>query len=384
MPRAPALLLALALAAAPAPSLAGDGAGGKDEVRDLGPILAKIVDEHGVPGIAAAIVEGAEKGARLTALGAAGVRARGSEEKVLPADRFHLGSCTKAMTATLCAMLVEEGKLSFDLAAAKALADPSKADPGWKGAALEHLLTMRAGAPESLDAGGLWAALWRREGTTTDQRALLCRGVLGKPPVDPPGTKTVYANASFAIAGHLAERAAGKAFEDLLRERLFVPLGMEGAGFGAPGTADAVDQPRGHGADGKPVPPGPAADNPPGIAPAGTVHATLADWARFAALHLDGPRGRTRLLKKESFLRLHAPAGERKGDGYAMGWQVTARPWGGRVLTHSGSNTMWFCTAWLAPDARFCVLVTCNQGDASKACDAVAGACIRRYRPASK
>jgi hypothetical protein len=56
----------------------------------------------------------------------------------------------------------------------------------------------------------------------------------------------------------------------------------------------------------------------------------------------------------------------------------------GPILTHVGSNTMRFCVAWLAPDAKFGVLVTCNQGDAAAACDDVAGACIRRFAPGAK
>jgi len=57
-------------------------------------------------------------------------------------------------------------------------------------------------------------------------------------------------------------------------------------------------------------------------------------------------------------------------DGYAMGLSAFTRPWAkgdkpddtGRVLTHNGSNTMWFCFTWLAPERGFAVLVTRNFG----------------------
>jgi D-alanyl-D-alanine carboxypeptidase len=88
------------------------------------------------------------------------------------------------------------------------------------------------------------------------------------------------------------------------------------------------------------------------------------------------------LLRAETLAALHTPPA---GADYALGWAVTKRPWApGPILTHNGSNTMWFCVAWLAPEAKFGVLVTCNQGDAAKACDAVAAACIRRFRPTAK
>ena len=53
------------------------------------------------------------RGERIIAQGAAGVRKRGIAERITLNDRFHLGSCTKAMTATLVAMLAEEGKLNW-------------------------------------------------------------------------------------------------------------------------------------------------------------------------------------------------------------------------------------------------------------------------------
>jgi hypothetical protein len=50
----------------------------------------------------------------------------------------------------------------------------------------------------------------------------------------------------------------------------------------------------------------------------------------------------------------------------------------GNVLTHSGSNTMWFCVTWIAPERDFAVLVMCNQGErGDKACDEAASAMIQ-------
>jgi CubicO group peptidase (beta-lactamase class C family) len=374
--RAVALALFAAALLPLGPASAGDEP--KAAPRDLASVLAPLVEKHGVPALGGCIV----RGEKVVALGAAGVRERGKEEKVTAADRWHLGSCTKAMTATLCAMLVEEGKLRWDSTVGKSFPGVKKIDPKWKGVTLEQLLVQRSGAPSDLSGDGLWGRLWAHRGTPREMRMALVEGVVTKPPLHDPGTKFLYANANFAIAGAMAEQAADREWEALLRARLFEPLGMKSSGYGAPGTTDAVDQPRGHGADGKPVLPGPGADNPAAIGPAGTVHASLEDWARFVSLHLDGARGRPRLLTAASFKKLHEPPPDPK-DRYAMGWAVTERPWaGGRVLTHSGSNTMWYCTTWIAPEKGFAVLVTCNQGGdvAAKACDDAAGALIRDYQ----
>src|SRR5260370_28874894 len=63
------------------------------------------------------------RGERIIAQGAAGGRKRGTAERITLDNQFHLGSCTKAMTATLVAMLVDEGKLNWTTTLAELFAD---------------------------------------------------------------------------------------------------------------------------------------------------------------------------------------------------------------------------------------------------------------------
>jgi hypothetical protein len=53
------------------------------------------------------------------------------------------------------------------------------------------------------------------------------------------------------------------------------------------------------------------------------------------------------------------------GGDYAGGWGVaTNQPWaGGIALTHSGSNTLWFATTWIAPAKNTTLAVVTNRGD---------------------
>jgi CubicO group peptidase (beta-lactamase class C family) len=321
-------------------------------------------------------------GEALEAVGVDGVRERGKPERATIDDQWHLGSCTKSMTATLIAGLVEEKKLSFDTTIGQVFGDVKDMDPAWKDVTLELLLRNHSGAPTDLDADGLWGKLWSLTGAPpTAQRRALVEGVLKRPPVAKPGTKYVYSNAGFSIAGAMAETLMKTPWETLITKRLFEPLGMKSAGFGAPGTRARLDEPRGHDAKGAPVEPGVAADNPAAIGPAGIVHCTIGDWAKYVALHLRGERGdAANILAPESFVKLHAPFPD--DSHYAMGWSVAERPWaGGRVLTHDGSNTMWFCVTWIAPEKDFAVLVTCNQGGdaAAKACDEASWALIQDH-----
>ncbi len=351
------VLSLLAAIATPITSLA------QSPAKDVSALLAPIVAKHKVPGLAAAVVQDGQ----TVALGAVGVRTRGKPDKITPGDQFHIGSDTKAMTAMLCGILVDEGKLKWEQTLGETFPDLKKSmHPQYQAVTLEQLLANRGGAPGDLEKWPLWGKLWQHRGTPTSARRLLLEQVTSKQPAAKPGEKFIYSNAGYTIAGHLAEHVTGKSWEDLMGEKIFRPLGMTTAGFGPPGTRGKNDQPRGHDADGSPVEPGPAADNPVAIGPAGIVHCSLGDWAKFAAANL--PSAKAKLVKPETLAKLHTAApGEPK---YALGWIVAdGQPWaGGPALTHAGSNTMWHAVVWLAPKKDFAVLVATNQ-DHGEACN---------------
>jgi CubicO group peptidase (beta-lactamase class C family) len=336
---------------------------------DLETRLEAIRVKHNLPALAAA----GTSGEKLLVIGATGFRKKDSPERVTVHDLWHLGSCTKSMTATMLARLVERGTLRWDLTIGevfKDLAASGKMKDAYKPVTIEMLLAHRGGIPSDLSENGLWGHLWEKKGTPTDQRQQLLEGVMIREPMSKPGTAFLYSNAGIAIAGHMAEKITGKAWEELMREEMFAPLGMKHVGFGAPGHAAKMDEPWGHhGAESKPVPPGPEADNPPAIGPAGTMHASLADWARYAAVHLLGAKGKTDYLKPETFARLQAKP--KVGD-YAFGWGHAERGWGGGdVLSHNGSNTSWFCVVWVAPkkDVAYLAATNCGSDAGAKAID---------------
>lgn len=355
------------------------------EPRDISATLAPVIQAHKIPAMAAILL----RGDQIVAQGVSGVRKAGDPTKATLDDLWHLGSCTKSMTATMCAILVEQGKLRWDSTLAEVLPDLApKMHEDYKSVTLSQLLTNRGGVPTDLHFGGLWGKLWRFEGSPQQSRAFLAEAVLSRKPDYPPGSKNVYANASFAIAGHMAEVAAGRPYEDLMQELLFAPLGMTSCGWGAPGSPGTINEPWGHRKDGTPVQPrSSGADNPAAITPAGRLHCTISDWSKYIALHLRGdklnPDRDCRLLSASSFDRLHTPP-DALSD-YCFGWARPERAWGGPVgerfvLTHAGSNTLWFCVVWIAPKRDFAVMVCCNSGveEASKACDEACWALIQQ------
>jgi CubicO group peptidase (beta-lactamase class C family) len=333
----------------------------------LSEVLAPVRDEHHLPGLIGAIVAGN----RLAAIGAVGIRKIGATEAIRVTDTVHLGSCTKAMTATLIGMLVDEGKLSWGSTIGKVFPDHlGRVHADFQAVTLSQLLTHRAGLPHDVRWGRLPGQ------TPTEQRLSIVTSSLEAPPQHRPGTKYEYSNVGYALAGLMAETVTGRSWEELMQERLFDPLEMATAGFGQVGKPETVDQPWGHRAAGGQVEPT-QRDNAPVVGPAATVHCSIPDWARFAALHMAAVRGKPRLLKAATFRALHTPP---PGFEYAGGWLVCQRTWaGGRAFTHNGSNTAWYSTIWLAPAINLAFLASTNQGDkvAEKANDEAIVALIR-------
>ncbi len=330
-------------------------------------VIAPVRDEHHLPGLVAAILVGD----RVAALGSVGIRKIGATQAFHATDLIHLGSCTKAFTATLIGMLVNERKLGWKTTIGDVFGQRAiQVHPDIQAVTVEQLLTHRAGLPPDVE---WWVASGRNP---TEQRMVVVESILTNPPLHRPGTRYGYSNLGYVVAGLMAEVVADQPWDVQIRKRIFEPLHMTTGGFGPPGRRGTVEQPWGHQAKGGQVVPT-QIDNPPVMGPAGTVHCSIADWGRFAALHLAAAQGKPRLLKAETFRVLHTPP---PGSEYAGGWLVCQRTWaGGVAFNHNGSNTTWYSTVWLAPTRNLVFLASTNQGNkvAEKAVDDTIVALIR-------
>lgn len=342
----PTRLLALSLVVLAA---CGDDAAQPD---DLSTALESIRAAHDVPALSAALATTSG----VVEIGAAGTRHAGTSVAVTTSDQWHLGSCTKAMTATLVAMAVEEGRLGWDTTLAEALPGLTGMHASYRDVPVEWLLVHRAGTWSTFEGHEAELETLSDADPVEVQRAQFAALVLRAAPERTPGSAYAYSNAGYMIAGAILERLYGVSWETLITERLFAPLGMSSCGFGAPGSAAALDQPWGHaGPTMVPVPPGPAADNPPAVGPAGTVHCALADWAKFGALQLGA---HPELIAPASLTRMHTPPFA--ADAYAHGWVLGNDPLVGDFLLHDGSNTLWLAVIMLLPADQQMLLVAAN------------------------
>jgi len=159
---------------------------------------------------------------------------------------------------------------------------------------------------------------------------------------------------------------------------------MRTAGFGAMGTSNHIDAPWQHTKQGKrltAVNPGPNSDNPPFITPAGRLHCSITDWAKYVQCVLTAARGEEGFLPRAEIQLLKEPP---FGGNYTLGWGLHERDWAaGKVLQHAGSNGMNYCVVWIAPQRNFAVLTATNCGGdkAPEGLDRICAAMIQKFLP---
>ena len=347
----------------------------------IGAVLEPIRARYGLPALAAVVVT--EDGTIVA--DAVGRRRRFDPTPVTVADRWHLGSNTRAFTATLIGRLVEDHRLDWSTTLADVFPDDLQfIHPDYRRVAVQTLLTHSAGLPHDFRLDGAWERARRGEGSLRSQRLDLVLEVLRERPAYAPGTRHEYSNCGFVLAGVIAERSTGRCWEELMRDSVLTPLGIRSEVFGAPGARGRADQPRGHRNTWLgpwPVEPGARADNPPAHGPAGTLSMSLEDYGRFLGFHmgcprLDGAREGRPLLTQATLEHLHADA---DSSHFGLGWGVNCRDWADTVLTHVGSNGRWYAKVWLAPQRGIglAVMTNCATRQADRACEEAGEALAR-------
>ena len=334
----------------------------------------------GVPGIAALVL----RDGAVVAEGVAGVRKLGDPTPLTTSDTWYLGTTAETMTATLAALVVEDGKLSWTSTLGTTLPDVV-IHASYKDVTLEQLLAHRAGAPATLPDAVDQAM--RVPGAAQARREEAVRSLLAASPAVAPGSTVLHSDAGYLIASLMLERATATTWEDLLRARVFDRLGMAGCRYEPLGAPSSVLEPWGHAAKNgvlEPIAPGSAPEPPPAFGPAGRVRCPLRDWAKLASLHLAGARAEpTPLLGAASFLKLQTPVLATQ----ALGWNAVFRTWAGDALAlvEASQNPLFLALMWVAPARNVAFLVLLNESDgiAAAAADKVVSELIARFVPAA-
>ncbi len=323
---------------------------------DLTQAVKSVRAETGAPAVGAVTVF--PDGRVLTAV--TGVRAEGGEARIALDDAWHMGSNSKAVTATLVLKLAEEGHLTLDTTVQDALGDTIEViDPAWKDVTFRQLLSHRSGMKANAGIAALLAYGGLPE--TRDARAdrlEIVANALAEPPANTPGSAFTYSNLGYVTAGAMIEAIMQAPYDKVLRKHVFEPLEMKHVVTGAPfGDAGTVAQGHRKGLLRPLVVVAPGEDNPAFMQPAGGMSYTLADYGRFLSDQLAGARGEPgTLLSPESYTLLATAPDDL--NTYGLGWGLHENG----ALGHSGSNTMWLVVARVDPEANMAVAIVSNDG----------------------
>ena len=364
-PRAPALIAVTLISCA---VIAGQEPRPSAPSENLATLISEFRVAKQLPGLAVVVV-------RLDGqpqVYVSGERRIGRGDAITSMDRMHLGSLTKAVTATVIGALAEQKRMTPETTISEAFPELiEKIDPAYRNVTARQLLTHASGVQTYSTIQALRPLLALR-GTGPEQRYAFVERVLTEPPRFQPGSRHEYSNAGPAIAGAMAERIAGSPYRQLVQDLIFTPLGGEAA-FGNPGLA-ATPQPWGHVRTGfgKVVEVLPAAEiysTPLAIEPAGDVSVSLPDYGRFLQLHLRGLKGRDDVLKTSTIQNLH-----RRGS--AMGWSRMMRK---EVESHehSGSYGAYVAFAAIQPARNIAVAAFTNMGGSQDLRDAILGLALQ-------
>jgi CubicO group peptidase (beta-lactamase class C family) len=351
-------------------------------------LLAETRQKYNQPAMAAALVHGEDIVAQATV----GTIVYGEDQTVNEKSRFHIGSTTKSMTALLVAMLVKEGKLSYDMTLEQALPDMPMRDD-YRKATIHDLLCNKAGIiafqlttrEDPVIVEKLMEGIPAEYPDPTEQRREVTKLALSLEPIAQPGTKVIYSNVGWPLIAYIIELATQQSYEDLLQERVFDPLGMKTAKIGGwPASLSEPDQPRGHypGPDSVVTPTPQQLDDAyvlySWMNPSGGVHCSIHDYALYAREHLLGLQGKGKLLGQEEYETIHTihvrvnirdMYPHMKQDREAMfghGWAISEKD-NGNLSLAAGSGGTFFAQIYVYPALNMAFVEFTNCGSGARA-----------------
>jgi CubicO group peptidase (beta-lactamase class C family) len=341
------------------------------EPQSLDQMLNPYLKEFGLPALAAAVFQNGS----IVASGAVGTRRVGTQNPVTINDPFHIGSDSKAFTSVLAGQFVQKGRLKWTSTPADVFPElKPQMNADFAKITLEQLLSHSSGLSDKSLVDLIYRS-YQQDGNMDDVRYWMVKETASRPIDHARGSKFDYCNLGYVIAGAMLERVGHASWEELVEARIFKPMGLKTAGFGPQASIGLVDAPLGHSlVDGKAkaMLAGPNGDNPLILGPAGTIHMSVLDFAKWVAWNAgEGKRGPA-LVSAEILKKIHtpvistgvrdgAPPGTPKTGSYALGWGSVQESWAtGPSLTHNGSNTLNLATATFWPGTDFGYVMMTN------------------------
>lgn len=316
--------------------------------------VSTLADRLEVPGVAVGVVIGDEDHAAFH-----GVT---SVEDPLPVDAgtlFQTGSTGKTYTSTAILRLVERGEIHLDAPVRTYVPELKlKDEQVARDVTVLQLLNHTAG----------WDGdLFENTGEGDDALDRYVARMATIEQVTPLGATVSYNNASLGLAGLVLEKVTGTMYEQVIRELILEPLGMDRSFFSAKEIM-TYRFANGHrqSQDGKIEVTRPWELGRYG-APMGGMTSNLADQLSWARFHMgDGTtKDGTRLLSEQMLRRMQQPTvecpGNALGDAVGISWMLRDAE-GLRVVAHGGDTTGQHSIFEMVPDRRFAITALTNCG----------------------
>ncbi|GAB3516384.1 serine hydrolase domain-containing protein [Emticicia fontis] len=264
-----------------------------------------------------------------------GVQRANSNFPAKPTDRFHIGSNTKAITAFIAALLVQQKKISWDTKFLTLFPELKKnSKKVYANVTLQDLITFRGLLP-SYTYTFEQPTKEHITGDNQQQRFLLAKYFLSQKPMPIQENGLTPSNTDYIVAGLMLEKASGKSFKTLVQD-LGNVLSID-FGFDYPNLTDPL-QTWGHDASLQPLPP---SDNYKlnWLLSAGNINVSMNDYLKFAQLQLKGLKGQTDVLPQQVFHQLlyGAPV-------FAFGWFNEVDQATGHTIAYNEGNAGAFIT----------------------------------------
>jgi CubicO group peptidase (beta-lactamase class C family) len=332
---------------------------------DLDAWVQRSMKTFNVPGMAVAIV----KDQRVVVAKGYGVRKLGESTPVDEHTMFGIGSNTKAFTTASLAMLVDEGKISWDDPVYQRLPGFVMYDPYVsKEMTIRDLVTHRSGM--GLGEGDL--LIFPHSTYTRDDIIYRLRFMR---PQSSFRSRYAYDNLLYIAAGQIIPAVAGHSWDDFVRQRIFGPLGMSHSNVsnGSFRAGDDYAFPHSE-VDGKlqPVPFG----NIDNAAPAGAINSCAADMAQWVLLQLNhgkvpgtdkqifSEKQSRELWSPQTIVPINDPPAPLRAlrtnfAAYGLGWFL--RDYHGRKLVgHTGGVAGFVSRVMLVPEENLGVVILTN------------------------
>lgn len=332
----------------------------RDAFEGFDAFVERAMTEWKVPGLAIGAIKNGE------VVIAKGYGYRDVEKKlpVTPKTLMAIGSNSKSFTVTLMGMLSDEGKLDWDKPVRTYLPDFELYDDvSTRLMTPTDLVTHRSGLPRH-DAMWLPATLSRTE---------LYARLRHLAPSATFRQRYQYNNLMFMTAGHLVERLTNESWDNVVRRRIFTPLGMTRSNTSVKDTPKSDDYALPYMERGPSIRAVPFR-NIDAVAPAGSINSSVDEMLRYVQMHIDQGSAAGKAIVSKRFaaqmqsvhsapavtIDLDAPVYSETGPGgYGLG--VSVRSYRGHKLVDHGGGIDGFISAmsWM-PHDQFGVVVLTN------------------------